>query len=90
MSETNPLLQDEFLGTLCREQTPVSMFLVNGIRLSGQIESFDTYVVILKNGASQMVYKHAISTVVPTDGTVPTVKRAVTERRPAAQSKAHV
>jgi host factor-I protein len=44
---------------------PVSIFLVNGIKLQGQIESFDQFVVLLKNSVSQMVYKHAISTVVP-------------------------
>ena len=44
---------------------PVSIYLVNGIKLQGQIESFDQFVVLLKNSVSQMVYKHAISTVVP-------------------------
>jgi host factor-I protein len=43
----------------------VSIFLVNGIKLQGQIESFDQFVVLLKNNVSQMIYKHAISTVVP-------------------------
>ena len=76
MSESTVLLQDDFLGTLCREQTQVSMFLVNGIRLTGKIESFDTYVVMLKNVATQMVYKHAISTVVPTDGAPPAARKA--------------
>ncbi len=65
MSDSPPPLQDNFLGTLCREQTPVSMFLVNGIRLTGKIESYDTYVVMLKNVTTQMVYKHAILIVVP-------------------------
>jgi host factor-I protein len=74
--ETIPMLQDDFLGSLHQEQVQVSMFLVNGIRLTGKIESFDTYVVILKNGATtQMVYKHAISTVVPTDGAAPIIQR---------------
>jgi host factor-I protein len=41
------------------------MFLVNGIKLQGQVESFDQYVVLLKSTVTQMVYKHAISTVVP-------------------------
>ncbi|MES2662006.1 MAG: RNA chaperone Hfq, partial [Pseudomonadota bacterium] len=48
-----------------KERIPVSIFLVNGIKLQGQIESFDQYVVLLRNAVSQMVYKHAISTVVP-------------------------
>jgi host factor-I protein len=59
-------LQDPFLNALRRERVPVSIFLVNGIKLQGQIESFDQFVVLLKNNVSQMIYKHAISTVVPT------------------------
>ncbi|MES9897864.1 MAG: RNA chaperone Hfq [Sedimenticola sp.] len=58
-------LQDPFLNALRKERVPVSIFLVNGIKLQGQIESFDQFVVLLKNTVSQMVYKHAISTVVP-------------------------
>jgi len=58
-------LQDPFLNVLRKERVPVSIFLVNGIKLQGQIDSFDQYVVLLKNNISQMVYKHAISTVVP-------------------------
>lgn len=58
-------LQDPYLNALRKERMPVSIFLVNGIKLQGQIESFDQYVVLLKNTVSQMVYKHAISTVVP-------------------------
>lgn len=59
-------LQDPFLNALRKERVPVSIFLVNGIKLQGQIESFDQFVVLLKNNVSQMIYKHAISTVVPT------------------------
>jgi host factor-I protein len=58
-------LQDPFLNALRKERVPVSVFLVNGIKLQGQIESFDQFVVLLKNNVSQMIYKHAISTVVP-------------------------
>ena len=58
-------LQDPFLNALRKERIPVSIFLVNGIKLQGQIESFDQFVVLLRNTVSQMVYKHAISTVVP-------------------------
>ncbi len=58
-------LQDPFLNTLRKEKIPVSIYLVNGIKLQGQIDSFDQFVVLLKNSVSQMVYKHAISTVVP-------------------------
>ena len=59
------MLQDPFLNALRREKVQVSIFLVNGIKLQGQIESFDQYVVLLRNTVTQMVYKHAISTVVP-------------------------
>ena len=58
-------LQDPFLNALRKERVPVSIYLVNGIKLQGQIESFDQFVVLLKNNVSQMIYKHAISTVVP-------------------------
>jgi host factor-I protein len=59
------MLQEPYLNALRREHVPVSIFLVNGIKLQGQIESFDQFVVLLKNNISQMVYKHAISTIVP-------------------------
>jgi host factor-I protein len=69
MSNSNPskiqLLQDPFLNALRKEHIPVSIYLVNGIKLQGNIESFDQYVVLLRNTVTQMVYKHAISTIVP-------------------------
>ena len=58
-------IQDPFLNALRKERVPVSIYLVNGIKLQGQIESFDQFAVLLKNTISQMVYKHAISTIVP-------------------------
>ena len=58
-------LQDPFLNMLRKEKVPVSIYLVNGIKLQGQVDSFDQFVVLLKNTVNQMVYKHAISTVVP-------------------------
>ncbi|HHJ38615.1 MAG: RNA chaperone Hfq [Methylothermaceae bacteria B42] len=58
-------LQDPFLNTLRKEHIPVSIYLVNGIKLQGKIDSFDQYVIMLKNSVNQMVYKHAISTIVP-------------------------
>lgn len=58
-------LQDPYLNTLRKERTQVSIFLMNGIKLQGQIESFDQFVILLKNNTSQMIYKHAISTIVP-------------------------
>lgn len=58
-------LQDPFLNALRKEHVPVSIYLVNGIKLQGKVDSFDQYVIMLKNTVSQMVYKHAISTIVP-------------------------
>ena len=58
-------LQEPFLNALRKERIPVSIYLVNGIKLQGQIESFDSFVVLLRNAVSQVVYKHAISTIVP-------------------------
>ena len=60
-----PSLQDPFLKVLRKEKVPVAIYLVSGIKLQGQIESFDQFVIVLKNTVNQMVYKHAISTVVP-------------------------
>jgi host factor-I protein len=65
VSNKGQLLQDPFLNTLRKEHIPVSIYLVNGIKLQGQVESFDQYVVLLRNTVTQMVYKHAISTIVP-------------------------
>ncbi len=65
VSNKGQLLQDPFLNVLRKEHVPVSIYLVNGIKLQGHIESFDQYVVLLRNTVTQMVYKHAISTVVP-------------------------
>ncbi len=63
--ERGAALQDPFLNILRKERIPVSIFLVNGIRLQGHIESFDQFVVLLRNSVNQMIYKHAISTIVP-------------------------
>ena len=59
-------LQEPFLNALRKEKVSVSIYLVNGIKLQGQIDSFDQFVIVLKNSVNQMVYKHAISTIVPT------------------------
>ena len=59
------ILQEPFLNALRKEKIPVAIYLVNGIKLQGQVDSFDQYVIILKNTVNQMVYKHAISTIVP-------------------------
>lgn len=58
-------LQDPFLNALRKERIPVAIYLVNGIKLQGQVDSFDQYVILLKNTVNQMVYKHAVSTIVP-------------------------
>jgi host factor-I protein len=58
-------LQEPFLNALRKEKVAVSIYLVNGIKLQGQIDSFDQFVIVLKNNVNQMVYKHAISTIVP-------------------------
>ena len=58
-------LQDPFLNALRKERIPVSIFLVSGIKLQGQIEAFDQFVILLRNTVNQMIYKSAISTVVP-------------------------
>ena len=65
MSNKGQTLQDPFLNALRKEHIPVSIYLVNGIKLQGHIESFDQYVVLLRNTVTQMVYKHAISTIAP-------------------------
>lgn len=64
MSKTN-MLQDSFLALLQKDAVPVSVFLVNGIKLHGVIDTYDEHVLMLKNAITQMVYKHAVSTVVP-------------------------
>ncbi|AWD32488.1 RNA-binding protein Hfq [Candidatus Kinetoplastibacterium sorsogonicusi] len=66
MFNNNQILQDQFLNKLKQDKIPVSIYLVNGIKLQGQIESFDQYIILLKNTVTQMIYKHAISTIVPT------------------------
>ena len=75
-------LQDMFLQDLRESKTLVAIFLVNGIRLHGQVEFFDNYIVAVKSTVTQLVYKHAISTIVPTDGEV---MQPDQERRNAAK-----
>ena len=62
-------VQDDFLQMLVNDKTTVNVFLVNGIRLTGQLAAFDQFAVLLESGpAVQLVFKHAISTVLPVDG----------------------
>ena len=65
MNQKGQMLQDPYLNALRKEHVAVSIYLVNGIKLQGQVDSFDQYVILLKNTVTQMVYKHAISTIVP-------------------------
>jgi host factor-I protein len=72
-------LQKPLLNALRKEKVPVSIYLVNGIKLQGQIDFFDQFVVSLRNGVSQMVYKHAISTIVPARNVSLTAGRSQSE-----------
>lgn len=84
-SNKGQILQDPFLNALRKEHVPVSIYLVNGIKLQGQVESFDQYVVLLRNtSVTQMVYKHAISTIVPARA----VSIQQSEAKPAAETAA--
>lgn len=58
-------LQEDYLNQLRKDQTQVSIYLMNGVRLNGKIETFDTYIIMLRSGISQAVFKHAISTIMP-------------------------
>ena len=71
--DRTPSVQDNFLQTLVRDKTTVNVFLVNGIRLSGQLAAFDQFAVLLESGpaAVQLVSKQAISTVMPVNGRGP-------------------
>ena len=64
------LLQDPFLNALRKQKVPVSVYLTNGIKLQGQITAFDNQVLLLRNNTKQMVFKHAIATVVPSKNIV--------------------
>jgi host factor-I protein len=69
MSEKNLNIQDQLLNTLRRGKTPVTMFLVKGVKLQGIITWFDNFSLLLRrDGQSQLVYKHAISTIMPAHG----------------------
>ncbi len=66
MPGKNQNLQDLFLNQLRKEKTPVVVYLTNGVRLKGAIKGFDNFVIILKDAANvQMIYKHAVSTIIP-------------------------
>ena len=58
-------LQDNYLNQLRKEKVPVVIYLTNGVRLKGSIRSFDNFVILLKENTESLIYKHAISTIVP-------------------------
>ena len=58
-------LQDNFLNQLRKDKTPVVVYLTNGVRLKGTIKGFDSFVIVLKESTQQLIYKHAVSTIVP-------------------------
>ena len=61
----NTNLQDSFLTQIIKDNIPVSIYLLNGIKLQGQIKSFDQYVIVLSGTTPQLIYKHSVSTIVP-------------------------
>ena len=66
MAERSQNLQDQFLNTVRKQKVPLTIFLINGVKLTGVVTSFDNFCVLLRrDGHSQLVYKHAISTVMP-------------------------
>jgi host factor-I protein len=81
MSEKNNNLQDIFLNQLRKAKTPVTMFLVKGVKLQGIITWFDNFSVLLRrDGQSQLIYKHAISTIMPS-GSVEVPEQPAAERK---------
>jgi len=58
-------LQDNYLNLLRKEKMPVVVYLTNGVRLKGVIKGFDNFVILLKEMSQQLIYKHAVSTIVP-------------------------
>ena len=68
MSDKTPSIQDHFLNTVRKQKAPVTVFLMNGVKLQGVISSFDNFSMMLRrDGHPQLVYKHAISTIMPVD-----------------------
>lgn len=65
MAKSQVNLQDIFLNQMRKEKVPVTMYLVNGARISGTIKGFDNFVILMKQDNQQLVYKHAISTIIP-------------------------
>ncbi|MBY0335562.1 MAG: RNA chaperone Hfq [Acetobacteraceae bacterium] len=93
MAEKSQNVQDVFLNHVRKSKTPVTVFLVNGVKLQGIITWFDNFSVLLRrDGHTQLVYKHAISTVMPGapiqlfDGTAATAAQGTAAAAPARES----
>lgn len=74
-------IQKAFLDDVIKNNTRVAIFLVNGVRLEGEIKSYDRYVILMKNAVTDKVYKHAVSTIMPSGGGQPTAAGAAAERQ---------
>jgi host factor-I protein len=87
MGKSQVNLQDVFLNQMRKEKIPVTMYLVNGARLTGTIKGFDNFVILMKQENQQLVYKHAISTIIPEKPVdlLETIESKKTEQEPAAQ-----
>jgi host factor-I protein len=86
-------VQQGFLDELIKSHTRVSIFLVNGVKLEGEIRSYDRYVILMKNAVTDKVYKHAVSTIMPMSGHATATeglaeKRATRVRRGAVTTSA--
>lgn len=87
MSKTGINLQDNFLNQIRKEKIPVTVYLLNGAKLSGLIKGFDNFIVFLKNETQNLVYKHAISTIVPQKSLKSFEVHEGTEERPALNAQ---
>ncbi len=78
-------IQDTFLNTVRKDKTPITIYLVSGVKLTGKIRSFDKYSVLLENNSQeQLIFKHAISTVVSTRSVLHAEHRASVQPGPAS------
>jgi host factor-I protein len=84
--EKNAATQKAFLDELIRNRTRVAIFLVNGVKLEGEIKSYDRYVILMKNAVTDKVYKHAVSTIMPASGRPTATDYAERQPRPRRPS----
>lgn len=80
MNKINTSLQDLFLNQVRKEKIPVTVYLVNGVKLMGTIKGFDNFAILIKQDMQQLIYKHAISTIVPQKAVELMEKPALDER----------